>query len=253
MATSASSGTITKAFCIGQAKSGTASVYGLLANHYRAAHEPERAQLLDMILQEARGDIDANSLLSYLVSRDQRLNLDYDIAWANQFIAGHLLTAFPEARFIALVRNPYTWLPSIIGHLISREIPPAVRSFLDFWFKPELYPHTRHDSALEAEGVYSIAAYLNAWRRHVDLFTNGIPRDRLLIIRTHELNDSRSELARFLRIPVDSLDTQKAHLNHGTWSGQLHEFVAKTYITDMISEICADHMPLYFPEVGETT
>ena len=36
---------ITKAFCVGQAKSGTASLYALLSRCYRAAHEPERAQL----------------------------------------------------------------------------------------------------------------------------------------------------------------------------------------------------------------
>ena len=48
-----------------------------------------------------------------------------------------------------LVRDPYTWLQSIIGHLSSREIPPDVRSFLNWWFKPERHPHPRHDRALE--------------------------------------------------------------------------------------------------------
>ena len=32
---------------VGQAKSGTASLCGLLSGNYRAAHEPERAELLD--------------------------------------------------------------------------------------------------------------------------------------------------------------------------------------------------------------
>ncbi len=44
-------------FCVGQAKSGTASLCGLLAANYRAAHEPEREQILEMILQESRGDV----------------------------------------------------------------------------------------------------------------------------------------------------------------------------------------------------
>lgn len=51
-----------KAFCVGQAKSGTASLYGLLATKYGAAHEPERAQILDMILRESRGEVDTGLL-----------------------------------------------------------------------------------------------------------------------------------------------------------------------------------------------
>jgi hypothetical protein len=38
-----------KAFCVGQAKSGTASLAALLAANHRAAHEPEREQMLEMM------------------------------------------------------------------------------------------------------------------------------------------------------------------------------------------------------------
>jgi hypothetical protein len=46
-----------KAFCVGQAKSGTASVAALLAANHRAVHEPEREKLLEIILRESRGDV----------------------------------------------------------------------------------------------------------------------------------------------------------------------------------------------------
>jgi hypothetical protein len=113
-------GPAAKAFCVGQAKSGTASVTGLLATHYRAVHEPERAQVLDLILREARGELNREAVKALLIERDRRLNLEYDIAWANQFINDHLLAVFPHVRFIVLVRDPWTWLQSMIGHLIAR-------------------------------------------------------------------------------------------------------------------------------------
>jgi hypothetical protein len=47
-----------KAFCVGRAKSGTGSLYGLLATSYRASHEPEREKTLEMILRESRGEVD---------------------------------------------------------------------------------------------------------------------------------------------------------------------------------------------------
>jgi hypothetical protein len=222
----------------------------LLATRYRAAHEPEREQILDMILREARGEFDEGAVNNYLIKRDRRLNLEYDIAWANQFIISHLLVVFPEAKFVVLVRDPYTWLQSIIGHLISRQIPRDVRSFLDWWFKPERYPHTRDDRALETCGVYSIAAFLNAWNKHVGSSTRNLQRDRWLILRTHELNQSYLRLGEFLQIPVESLDVRRGHLNRSTWSGQLDSLFDRKYLDDMVWQVCGDNMVRYFPEVS---
>jgi hypothetical protein len=245
-----SSGPVVKAFCVGQAKAGTASVCGLLATQYRARHEPEREQILDLILRKSRGDIDDGAVSDYLISRDQRLNLEYDIAWANQFIVGHLSTVFPNAKFIVLVRDPYTWLQSIVGHLISRQIPPDVRSFLDWWFKPESHPHTQHDRVLGNHGVYSIEAFLNAWNQHIDSSTRILPRARRLVLRTHELNQSNSSIAEFLEIPLDSLDTQRGHLNRSTWSGQLESLVDRTYVDETVHRVCGDNLARHFPEVS---
>jgi hypothetical protein len=238
-----------KAFCVGQAKSGTASLAALLAANHRAAHEPEREQILEMILRESRGDVSENALRTYLLARDKRLNLEYDIAWANQFIIGHLPTVFPDARFIILIRDPYTWLQSICGHLVSRDIPPEVRAFLDWWFRPDLYPHTRHDRALQDVGIYSIAAYLNAWNRHVTACTQLIPPSRRLILRTHELGGSHQQLADFLQIPADDLDIRNAHINRGTWSDRIESLVDRGYLVEMVSSISRDNMARHFPEV----
>jgi hypothetical protein len=239
-----------KAFCVGQAKSGTASLAALLGASYRAAHEPERAQILEMILGESRGEVSEEAFRSYLRARDHRLNLEYDIAWANQFLIGHLTAVFPDSRFIALIRDPYTWLQSICGHLASREIPPDVRPFLDWWFRPDLYPHTRHDRALQGLGVYSIAAYLNAWNRHVTVCTESIPPGRCLILETHELNRSHQQLANFLECPVDSLDVRNGHVNRGTWSDRLDSLVDRSYLVEMVSSICGEQMARHFPGVA---
>ena len=56
----------TRAFCVGQAKSGTASLCDLLSGNYRAAHVPERAELPDMILQESRDQVGQVAFPSYL-------------------------------------------------------------------------------------------------------------------------------------------------------------------------------------------
>lgn len=240
----------TKAFCVGQAKSGTASLYGLLATHYRAAHEPERENMLELILRGSRGEIEDNALRDYLVERDRRLHLDYDIAWANQFIIRHLLPTFPEAKFIVLIRDVYTWLQSIVGHLISREIPPDVRAFLDWWFKPHRYPHTRHDGGLKELGTYPVAAFLSAWNEHINVCTHLIPPDRRLVLRTHELNRSHQRLAEFLQIPVDCLAVYDGYRNRSTWAGRIESLLDRAYLNEMVDSICGENMSRHFPEVA---
>ena len=239
-----------KAFCVGQAKAGTASLVGLLSANYRAAHEPERAETLEVILREARGEISSAAMRSYLHDRAARLDLEYDVAWANQFIIDHLLSVFPTARFIVLIRDCYTWLRSIMVHLVGRDVPRDVLDFLRWWFKPELHPHNPHDQILADLGLFSIAAYLYAWNRHVDTCTGSIPVDQRLMLRTHELDSSHQRLAEFLQIPVGSLDSASGHRNRGTWSERIESLVEPAYIDDMVHSLCGANMQLHFPEIG---
>ena len=246
------SATRVKAFCVGQAKSETASLCGMLSTNHRAAHEPERKELLDMILRESRHDVAPSDSRAFLLRRDARLDLEYDISWANQFVIGHLLAVFPTAKFIVLIRDCSSWLESIIGHLVSRDVPPDVLAFLRWWFQPERYPHSRHDRALETRGLFSISAYLHGWNRHIDLCNRVIPTRRRLVLRTHELASSQQRLAAFLQIPEDSIDISNPHLNFGTGSGSLEPLIDRAYLDTMVHAICRDNMSKYFPS-GSTS
>ena len=141
------------AFCVGQAKSGTASLCGMLSTSHRAAHEAEREALLEMILRESRHEVTAPDFREFLLERDARLDLEYDISWANQFAIGYLLAVFPAAKFIVLIRDCSSWLESLIGHLVSRDVPPDVRAFLRWWFQPARYPHSPSGSCPRSAGA----------------------------------------------------------------------------------------------------
>ena len=222
----------------------------MLSTNHRAAHEPEREALLEMILRESRREVTSPEFREFLLERDARLDIEYDISWANQFVIGHLLAVFPATKFIVLVRDAGSWLESIVGYLVSRDVPPDVRAFLRWWFQPARYPHSRHDRALEARGLFSIAAYLHGWNRHVNLCTRVIPTHRRLILRTHELALSRQRLAAFLQIPEDSIDISNAHLNRAGGSGPMEPQIDRTYLNGMIQAICRDNMSSHFPEFG---
>jgi GrpB-like predicted nucleotidyltransferase (UPF0157 family)/GNAT superfamily N-acetyltransferase len=239
----------TRAFCVGQAKSGTASLCGLLSGAYRAAHEPERAELLGVILREAHGEMTAEDVRAWLVERDERLALEYDIAWANQFLVGHLVDVFPEARFVVLIRDPYTWFGSVVGHLLSREIPAEVRAFLDWWFRPREHRARPGDEALIEAGLYSVDAFLAAWNRHLDTCRAALPSARTLALRTHELRRSHARLAEFLAIPADTLSVERGHLNQRTWTGSLEDLVPLEHLESSVARRCEENLRRYFPEI----
>ncbi|MBZ0268888.1 hypothetical protein K8I85_12080 [bacterium] len=239
----------TRTFGVGQAKSGTASLVGLLERGTRAAHEPERPETLDLIRSEAAGTLSGEEVRRRLIARDARLGLEVDVAWANQFLVGHLLDIFPDARFVVLVRDPYTWLQSLLGHLLTREVPADVIEFLPFWFRPEEHPPTPHDRALTERGLFPLAAYLHAWSRHVAGCAGGIPAPRRLVLRTHELARSHERLAAFLQLAPGTLNAARGHRNRSTWTDGITSVVDRSYLEDTVADACGPGMTVHFPEV----
>ena len=41
------------------------------------------------------------------------------------------------------------------------------QAFLDWWFRPDLYPHSEGDQGLKEWGLYSVDSFLHAWERHI--------------------------------------------------------------------------------------
>ena len=238
-----------KAFCVGQAKSGTASLVGLLSANYRATHEPERAATLDLILRRAHGELSDTAIRRHLRERDTRLDREYDVAWANQVLIRYLLGVFPAAKFIVLIRDCYMWLQSIMGHLAVRDVPDDVVAFLRWSFKPDRYPHGVVDRVLADRGLFSVAAYPHAWNRHVDSCIRSIPADRRLVPRTNELGASYRRLAEFLGTLVNSLDVAHGHRNRGTPMKPVTSLVTPGYIDEVVHSICGANMALLFPEL----
>jgi hypothetical protein len=237
------------AICVGQAKSGTGSLWGVFNRNFRAAHEPERAELIAQVLRKSRGEIDDGELNVWLHERHRRLGLEVDIAWGNFFLLDQLLAAFPQAKFIVLVRDCYTWLDSIIGHMATRDIPPEVRTFMEFWFATARHPHRKAEERLRDVGLFSLTAYLTVWRDHVETCVGRIPAERMLLLRTHELSASWDKIAEFLGIDAALLDRDHGHINRGTWPLRLNSLVNDEEVESAVTSICRETMQRFFPEV----
>jgi len=221
----------------------------MLETGFRAAHEPDRAGLLDAVIACDAGRMSSAEIDRYLRRRDRSLQLEFDSSWANYFVMDRLATLFPDARFIQLIRDCYSWVESVINHLITRTIPPDVQDFLDWWFEPSKYPYKSSDRGLEEIGVYSLDCFVSRWSIHTEGPANVIPPDRLMTIRTPEIRTSAQRVARFLGVSADLIDSENSHRNKGTKVRPLLSLVDKSYLDDTVARICQGSMNRYFPEM----
>lgn len=228
------------AFCIGTPKSGTTSIAGLFDRNYRASHEPERVDLIHIINKHHLGQLSDDDYVKWLIKRDKRVWLDLESNCFLGYKPDLLYKAYPNSQYILSVRNPLSWLDSMINHTIN--YPPKSELVIKYWhsifFKPEKYPFTEFDSALEKHEVYSIEAYLNYWANAVESVLKFIPKEQLLIVKTNEFLDKTADIANFLNIDKNSFDVKSGHLNKAPAKFNLLELVDKNYLDKMIEEKC---------------
>jgi len=236
------------AYCIGDARSGTTSLAAIFATGFRSAHEPERAPLLRNVLMVDEGRMSVAELDQYLRDRDECLSLEFDSSWANYFVMERLAALFPEAKFIQLIRDCYTWVESVINRL-SAGVPPDVQDFLGWWFKPERYPYGKGDATLKEMGMYSLECYLTRWKNQVEVPPHVLARDRLLTVRTHEIATSLETIATFLGVPVGALNPGESHRNRSAPSESVLSLVDERYLEDTVTRVCGPTMASHFPEI----
>ena len=235
-----------RAFGVGQAKCGTATLTAVLREAGSAAHEPERADTLALIRAIQNSGLDSEQQHAALLARERRLGLEFDVAWANQFILPQLRATFPEARFIVQTRDPGDWLYSVAGHLTQRQIPEDVAAFLPAWFRPDEYPvaRGREDEAFARKTGFSVGAFLAAWNRHVVTCFEQLPDARRYVLPMAKLHDSLPELSRFLELPEGSLSPRAPHLNRGSSSVELETLLDPGFVDAQVAEHCGPGLAL---------
>ncbi|CAN5784568.1 hypothetical protein BH23GEM9_BH23GEM9_29150 [soil metagenome] len=237
-----------QAYCIGTAKSGTASIAEIFRPGYRVGHEPDAELLIERILSSAaeRGErADAD----FLRARDRRLRLELDSSQLNLYLAENLARTFPRAQFILTVREPLDWVDSFINHQLSRPASEVWRRFRDHRFLrgPN---EQQEEQVLREHGLYTLEGYLSYWSWHNQRALEVIPAERLLVLRTRELGTSIPRLAEFLQIPASTLAPGKAHANRArTQLGILGQLPGE-YLDAMVRRHCGVLMQRFFPEQG---
>jgi len=230
------------AFCVGTAKSGTHSINSFVREPLTAAHELEKEQTISLILKANASKTDRQQINRFLVKRDRKYRLDIDSSQLNYFFLDALVSLFPKSRFILTVREPRAWLDSFVNHQLGRTVSPNWQKLRDMRFRPDKFAHRPEDAPLKARGLYSLDGYLSYWREHNLRVPATVPSERLLILRTREIQDSIPRIARFLSIDAGLLDANRAHAFPAAGKFNVLDLLEPRYLDDRIAHYTHDVM-----------
>lgn len=225
----------THAFCVGLPKTGTHSIANML--RCNAAHEPETQTLLYLYKLHKQGKLSIDQQVRILRARDVQLWLELESNFMLGLVIKALVQAFPDAKYILTVRNPYSWLESQVNQQIEfGHIEPWKSAFYDMFGN---HPHTEHDLILRHKKLNSVAGYLSYWAEYNKLVIENIPKENLLTVNTSELTAKSSSISDF--VGAKGVNASKTH-TYARKEKKLRvsELVEPSYITEMIEFYTSD-------------
>jgi hypothetical protein len=188
-----------RVFGVGAAKTGTHTLGEMFADQVASAHEADAEALIQLHLARETGGT-GTRLRARLRARDWWRKLKVDASQVNIYLIDDLEALFRGNLYVLTVRPPVDWLRSMLDDTMRRDTSATWRRFRDYRFAG--HPYAPGDEPLRERDLYPLAGYLGYWRDSIERVLNRVPRDRLIVVATHDLQTRREEIARACGIPL---------------------------------------------------
>jgi hypothetical protein len=149
---------------------------------------------------------------------------------------------YADAKFVLLVRDCFSWLDSFVDQQI-RDLrrSPLTR---DAFFRAKYMSHddqfAPEEAVLRDAGSLPVASWLRAWAGMNERVLRSVPPERLLVVRTEDLDDSTEVLARFAGVAPSTV--RRAHVNRNpSPTGTLGQ-VPASFVVERAETHCASVM-----------
>ena len=236
-----------RSFALGPPKSGTTSIARMFENSCRTGHEELRPETVDAMYQHFLGKISDNDLCHSYTARDKQLLLDLE---SNCFLAYRpdlLLSCFPTSQFLITVRQPMSWLDSILDNNVNfpGNKTPTMTQWHEVMFSYSAESVQPEDKPLIDRGLYPLATYLNYWASTYEKCLDSIPKSQRLVVGTNKISQQRENIAAFMGIEIKNSAAAPSHANKTTDKHELRNLLDPEYVQQTISTCCDDLIRRY--------
>jgi hypothetical protein len=237
-------------YCVGTSKSGTHSLAEMFARGARTQHEAQAELVIQKTLGAAIGRISREELTRWVRARDLELALEVDSSQLNFFLLDILLAEFPDARFVLTIRDAYSWLDSLINHLLHyNQAGPEWTQLREFRFRPDVFTHAPEERLLKEKGLHALDGYLSYWATHNGQVVAQVPPAQLLVVRTEQIRERASEICNFAGLPRRALELDRTHAFKNPQKFNLVRQLDRGFLEQKIEKHCRPLMSCYFPEI----
>ena len=241
---------------VGLDKTGTTSVAGMFNRTVVARHDPMKLKMQQAVLDLDKGRIDRADLRALVLRRDKEYCADINSAGINAYFVDILLEEFPDALFLLTMRDPYSWLDSILNWAISYiPLQKRKRKTLHQRKQRALHrkPQRKHppeEQSLEAEHLPTLDRLLARWNQCNQTVLSTVPEHRLLIVRTRNITKRAYEIADFAGLPRSSIRLSRSYQNQASRKYHLLDRIDRKHLDMKVQEHCGSLMKQYFPEIS---
>ncbi|MBF8277453.1 MAG: hypothetical protein HW390_2526 [Candidatus Brocadiaceae bacterium] len=233
---------------VGLPKSGTVSLAGLFGN-YRSCHEFHQWETHQMIIRYNSGTISREQFRGFLKERELLGGLpEMDAAHFNRHYIDILQEEFPEAKFICLIRDCYSWVNSFVNYFVVPE-----REAIQSKELPNGMPFDIPRGAMEAKNelVRNFHKYIDVplsfWSSSYRDMIEKLPPGRSMIIRTHEISQKVDDIAHFVGIQPNRLVKEQSHLNKAKYTVSVLRNLDRDFLKTKFREHSCGLMERFFP------
>lgn len=244
-----------RAYNVGIAKTGTQSLAALF-RRYKSGHEFMFQETVQLIARQHEGLISDQLFRRHILHRDQVGGLEMDSASINHFYLDILMEEFPEAKFIFTIRDCYSWLNSFLNHVVrfSAMMPAGELMYgrVIVGREFDLTAISSPESVVQRLPEY-LDGLLGYWSQSNQRILDLLPKQRSLVLRTHEISGAVEELANFIGVPPDSLDVKVQHVNHASTKFDFLRAMERNLLEEYSVIHCQELMARLFPEFSLDT
>ena len=230
------------AYGVGASKTGTTSIARMFMDKYRTGHEHHLMETVELVRGKMNGTLAKREILSRLKKRENQMRLECESNSLLAYLSEELSELFPDSKFILTIRDPCSWLSSVLRQRLSSpysNLPQPYKEARNV--RREMYnvlPYhkfPKEEKKLAGKGLWNIEASLQYWKHQNETVIQSVPEDRLIVIETSKISHSLTELAEFLDLPISAFTIEKSHRNKSSKNESIYDYVDKSYLHEKIN------------------